>query len=77
MKYVDAFFSEGSLENTERISTLDEWRKNGYEKHSVTADPLFVDPANDDYRLRPESPALRLGFQQTDVARIGIRKEKQ
>ena len=77
MKYVDAFFSEGSLENTERISTLDEWRKNGYEEHSVTADPLFVDPANDDYRLRPESPALRLGFQQTDVARIGIRKEKQ
>jgi hypothetical protein len=39
------------------------------------ADPLFVDPAHDDYRLRPESPAWKLGFHQVDLSQIGIRKQ--
>jgi hypothetical protein len=34
---------------------------------------MFVDPAHDDYRLKPESPALSLGFVPTDVTKIGIR----
>jgi len=38
------------------------------------ADPLFVDPAHDDYRLKPESPALKLGFVPIDVDEIGLRK---
>jgi hypothetical protein len=57
--------------------SLGEWRKMGYDVHSVTADPLFVDPEHDDYRLRPESPALTIGFVPTDVTRIGIRGESQ
>ena len=35
------------------------------------ADPLFVDPDKDDYRLKPDSPALKLGFQPIPVDKIG------
>ena len=56
--------------------TFAEWQKMGFDGYSVIADPLFVDPAHDDYRLRPESPALGLGFQPIDIKRIGIRKEQ-
>ena len=45
-----------------------------YDIHSVTADPMFVDAANGDYSLKPESPALRLGFQPIDTTQIGVRK---
>jgi len=50
------------------------WRAAGYDAHSVVADPLFVDPGKDDYALRPDSPALELGFQPIDVSRIGARR---
>jgi hypothetical protein len=30
-----------------------------------------VDPAQDDYRLKPESPAWKLGFQKIPVEKIG------
>jgi hypothetical protein len=33
----------------------------GIEKHGIAADPLFVSPNDGDYRLRPNSPALRAG----------------
>ena len=52
--------------------TLAEWQAAGHDKHSVVADPLFVDPESDDYRLKPGSPALKLGFKPIEVARIGV-----
>jgi len=67
-------YEVGGLAFSEPVS-LEEWRQMGYDRHSVVADPLFVDPDNDDYRLKPDSPALELGFQPIDVGRIGIRKQ--
>ena len=52
--------------------SLKKWQEAGYDRHSIVADPLFVDAARDDYRLRPESPAFKLGFKPIDVARIGV-----
>jgi len=48
------------------------WKTLGYDKHSLTADHLFEDLENDDFRLRPESPALKLGFQPIPVDQIGL-----
>ena len=44
----------------------------GVELHSLNADPLFVDFAKGDLRLRPESPAWKLGFKAVDFSRIGL-----
>jgi hypothetical protein len=52
--------------------TFDEWQSKGLDVHSVVADPHFVDAEKDDYRLRPDSPALKLGFQPIDVEKIGL-----
>jgi hypothetical protein len=52
--------------------TLEEWQALGYDQHSVFADPMFVDAANGDYHVRPESPALKLGFKNFDVSRAGL-----
>ncbi len=52
---------------------LEEWRKLGYDQNALVEDPLFVDPASDDYRLKPDSPALKLGFKPIPVEKIGLK----
>ena len=52
--------------------TLDQWRKLGFDQHSVYADPMFVDPDNGDYHVKPNSPALKLGFRNLDVSSAGL-----
>lgn len=37
-------------------------RKKGREEKSISADPLFIDAENGNFELRPNSPALDLGF---------------
>lgn len=49
----------------------EDWQRRGFDAHSIVADPLFVNPEKDDYRLRPESPSLKLGFRPIPVERIG------
>ena len=48
-----------------------QWQKEGFDTHSVVADPRFVDPDKDDYRLKPDSPAFKLGFEPIPVEKIG------
>lgn len=55
----------------ERV-TLSGGRKLGFDRHSVFADPMFVDPANNDYRVQPDSPALRVGFENVETGQWGL-----
>jgi hypothetical protein len=51
-----------------------EWKEKGWDKDSIVADPLFVDPEKGDFTLKPGSPALALGFTPIDVSKVGPRK---
>jgi hypothetical protein len=57
-------------------ATLEEWRARGHDLHSVIADPIFVAPGQFDFRLRENSPALKLGFHPIDVSRVGVRPKR-
>ena len=52
-----------------------DWQKLGFDQNTVVADPLFADAENGDFRLRPESPAFKLGFHPIDTSRIGLRRK--
>jgi len=49
-----------------------EWQSLGLDRGSQIADPLFMDAESGDFRLEPESPALKLGFRPIDVSRVGL-----
>lgn len=51
-----------------------QWKKRGQDMQSMIADPLFVNAGSYDFRLEPESPALRLGFRQIDMTSVGPRE---
>ncbi len=47
-------------------------RQSGRDEHSVVADAMFIDPARGDYRVKPGSPALALGFVNFPMDRFGV-----
>jgi hypothetical protein len=52
--------------------SLDAWRKaHGQDLHSQVADPRFEDPEHDDFRLKADSPAIKLGFVPFDLTTFG------
>jgi len=55
------------------VDSLAKWRELGQDAHSLIADPRFVAPEKDDYRLKPDSPAFKLGFRPIPVERIGLK----
>ena len=58
-----------------QLCSWEDWRTVwSQDAHSVWADPLFVDATKHDYRLKPDSPALKLGFRPIDLSSVGPRR---
>ena len=53
-----------------QVKSLTQWQEiQG--KNDVFADPMFVDPANRNYQVKPASPALKLGFKNFPIDQFG------
>jgi len=59
-------------EQTNSAPMSADWAVSGREQGSIIADPLFVDPARNDFRLKPGSPVLHLGFKPFDFSQAGV-----
>ncbi len=55
-------------------ATLDEWRKRGHDINSIVADPRFEDAQKYNFKLKPDSPALKVGFKPFDLSNVGPRE---
>jgi parallel beta-helix repeat protein len=53
--------------------SFNEWKESGQDRGSIIADPLFINAKHFDFRLQPESPALKMGFHQIDMTTVGPR----
>ncbi|MBR0191498.1 MAG: right-handed parallel beta-helix repeat-containing protein [Thermoguttaceae bacterium] len=60
------------IQEVEMLDSWKSWQDEGADVHSVIADPLFVDPEHENYTLKPDSPALKLGFEPIPFEKIGV-----
>jgi parallel beta-helix repeat protein len=58
-----------SANNDSSLISLAKWQADGYDLHSIVSTPaqLFVDPAGNNYQLKPGSPAINAGTTLSDV----------
>lgn len=58
----NVYWHEGGGEIAFANLSKDEWHAKGMDRNSLVADPLFVDPAAGDFRLKSDSPVSRVAF---------------
>lgn len=52
--------------------SLEQWQAAGHEQGSIVADPGFENPREDNFRLKPDSAAIALGFKPFDYDQAGV-----
>jgi hypothetical protein len=52
--------------------TLEQWQATGKDEGSIVANPEFVNPSAGDFRLKPGSPAAKIGFVPFDYTQAGV-----
>lgn len=55
-------------------AAMERFAANGCDHHSMHGDPMFVQAAAGDFRVQPDSPALKLGFSNFDMNQFGVVK---
>jgi len=64
------YYSKGNLDAGREL--LQQLQQKGSDRHSISADPMFVNLKNENFRLKNESPMFELGFKQIDMSKIGL-----
>jgi hypothetical protein len=57
------------------VAIFQQSQKGGNDAHSIFADPLFVDAKQNNFALKQDSPALKMGFKPIDMRDGGVRKK--
>ena len=57
---------------TNGVTVNPPWVVGGREQGSIIADPLFVNPAKHDFRLKTNSPVWQIGFKLFDYSKAGV-----
>jgi parallel beta-helix repeat protein len=72
------YWYNGKLNAIEKINSpanqLAKQKIRGYDRNSIVADPLFIEPQKGDYNLNRTSPAFKLGFKPISLARISPKR---
>ena len=46
----------------------------GCDENSIVGNPMFIDPANGDFRVKEDSPAIKLGFKNFPMNNFGVQR---
>ncbi|MGD9420349.1 MAG: PDZ domain-containing protein [Verrucomicrobiota bacterium JB025] len=65
---------DGNFYAADKAAVMKVSRKFGWDGKSVFGDPMFVDPANGDFRVKDGSPALKTGFKNFPMDQFGVKK---
>jgi hypothetical protein len=71
------FYSENGMPEVSGVGDImsfEQWQQKGFDVHSLVADPMFVDAKHGDFRVKPGSPALKLGFENFRMDNFGVYK---
>jgi hypothetical protein len=60
---------------TNGVAAFEQGNKSGNDTHSIFADPLFVEADKNNFALKKNSPALKMGFKPIHMTDVGVRKK--
>jgi hypothetical protein len=72
IRWVDNFWWKAGGAPSFNGKTFAQWQAKGNDSHGLMVDPLFVDAAGRDFRLRSESPVVKAGFRPFDISAAGV-----
>lgn len=72
--YTDVTRVDNNFYASNDPSILNISNKLGWDQNSIFGDPMFIDPAVGDYRVKEGSPAFEVGFKNFPMDQFGVKK---